>query len=116
VVVDRATGPRGSRAALSWHLTGDVQRVSALRVRVRDGSTPVEVAFVPVGDDADDASIAPCGGGLCYTQQRAGRLHVATVFLVGEWADAQVAWDASTQTLQVVGQDERVAVPVGVGE
>ncbi len=47
MVMDKAKGPPGRRAAIFWHLIGDGV-VEGDHIRLRGGEHPVEVQFIPL--------------------------------------------------------------------
>jgi hypothetical protein len=88
VVVDDAEGPRGRRAALTWHLDGTP---AADRYRLAGGDG--ELVLLSLGGRAlvEIASGPPQRVDLvCRPAAADGRLRIASVFLTGPWRGAGV--------------------------
>lgn len=102
VVVDEASGSPGSEAALVWHFTGD-GLWDGQRVYLRRGDDPVEVLFLPLSL-AGQVSVQRSGNTgryVVYYDAADGRLRLATLFLLGQWAGAEVDFDAEEQALRI---------------
>ncbi len=116
-VVDQASGPPQSRAALSWNLVG-AGAVEDQRIALREGDSRAEFVILPLdgGDGRIEVASEPGGDSnsrVVYYSPAGGRLEVVTLFLLGDWVGAEVEYDPAGQAV-LVGQDEaRVSVPVG---
>jgi len=105
VIVDDATGPPGGAAALAWHVEG----VPAGPGRFRLGAKRLaQFVLVPLDGSGTIASTRRPGStalDVLYRPRSGGRLRVASVFLIGAWADARVslARDAGGPVLEVAG-------------
>jgi hypothetical protein len=120
VVVDEAEGPRGSQAALMWHLTGQ-GIVEGQRIRLRSGDDPVEVLLMPAAPAGRLETVPEEAGGdsgmrVVYYAPADGRLRLVTLFLTGQWQGAQVELDEQEQTLRVAQGQTYVTVPLHFGE
>jgi hypothetical protein len=116
IVVDRAESHGTGRAALSWHLSGEARRTGRLRLQVRGGEVPAEVRWVPILEEHSLLSVEAAGDTRVYYRAAApGRLHVATVFLTGDWVGAQAWWDGKDGVLRITQGQEHVVVPAQVG-
>jgi len=101
VVVDEASGPKGSEAGLVWHVSGMARRgphgelllgaegqASAALLPL----TPGKVAF-----PEDDPASGDSPGELSFVVDATGELKAVTVFLTGEWAGAIAALSEDQQ-------------------
>lgn len=108
VVIDRADGPAGARAALSWSLA-EPGELAGGRVALGGGAEPAEL--VVLGLDGADlgceraADVLICQGG------RPGRLAAASILLSGGWVGAEVTL-VGGDTLQIRQGDRGVTIPV----
>jgi hypothetical protein len=98
VIIDGAEGPPAQHAGLSWHLVKSEQTpISQGRVRVRAGDDPLVLQMLPLDDASSAASyqLQPVhdGATILYKAPQPGRLSVASLFLPGRWADAEVQVD-----------------------
>jgi hypothetical protein len=103
VVIDQAHGPANGSAAVAWHLAGQAE-TKGQRIRLRDGEHPVEMLLMPL----NTAEVEPgeveqqsdtAGPSVVYLAPPAGELHLATVFLFGEWVGAQVSWEPAANEI-----------------
>lgn len=103
IVVDTAYGPRTSRAAVTWQLP-EGAGVGGHRVLMAQGPSPTEMVLVPLRDGmALKRETGQVGQGdrLLVHSDGEGTLALATVFLSGEWLDAEATLSegADGQTL-----------------
>jgi hypothetical protein len=116
VVIDEARGPSTKQAALVWHLVGERKDFQRQRLWLREGENPAEVLLLPVEGENNDLIIEHPGESVvrvtCCKAPGSDRLHVATVFLIGRWAGAEVGWDPGKQNLSISQEDERILLPV----
>lgn len=104
VVVDEAVGTPGSGAALVWHFTGD-GLWDGQRIYLRSGDDPAEALIAPLSP-AGRVSVqgdGNTGRHVVYYDAADGRLRLATLFLLGQWAGAEVEFDAAEQALRITG-------------
>jgi hypothetical protein len=113
VVVDKARGPSGRRAALTWHLHGGMSDMQGWRLLVRGGDDPAEAVWVPLGESPGALSLSqPEHSVVGYEAGEGGRLDLATVFLMGPWVGARVQLDAESQVLQITSGQRLATVPL----
>ncbi len=105
VVVDEAAGPRGSRAALAWHVEGEEESPGRFRLGTR-----ARAEFVLIPLDGGGTILATRRSrsidlDLSYRPSRPGRLRTATVFLIGDWSGARVSVShgAAGPALEIAG-------------
>lgn len=105
VILDDAQGPAGALGAFTWHLPG-AAAPAGTRLTLRDGASPVEMVLVPVGEEvrfqADEA-------GQNVQVQGHGQIHLATVFLNGNWAGAEVT--ATQDGLKIIQGERTLTIP-----
>jgi hypothetical protein len=114
VIVDEARGLKSKQVAVVWHLVTD-EAEPAERFMLRNGEAPVAVAFLNLGSaeyrlDTNQLE----GGRQRILVQGQGALHLATVFLPGEWVDADLVWDPEARNLTLALDAEKtldLAVP-----
>jgi hypothetical protein len=116
IVEDGASGPSAQRAALTWHLGGVVSSEGS-RFVLRGEPDPVKVVLLSVDGSG---TIRPQPGAtegvtsLLYEASEGGKLGTFTVFLSGEWCDAELGThtDASGRTtLSVSLAGREISVP-----
>lgn len=116
VVIDEARGPSTKQAALVWHLVAERKEFQRRRLWLREGGNPAEVMLLPVEGENNDLIIEHPGDSdvrvTCCKAPGSDSLHVATVFLIGRWAGAEVEWDLGKQNLFISQEDERILLPV----
>ena len=113
VVVDKARGSSGKRAALTWHLYGAMSGMQGWRFQVRGGEDPVEVVWVPLGESTGALSVSQSEHSVVgYEAGEGGWLDLATVFLMEPWVGASVHLDAGNRVLQITSGQEHVTVPL----
>jgi hypothetical protein len=118
VVVDEAEGPSASQAALAWHLTGKGD-TEGWRIRLRGDNDPAEVLLMPVGFEGQLEVTGTYGDSsqrVVYYPPAGGRLHVVTVFLPGQWTDAEAGLDADRRSLWIAQGQRRIAIPLDSSE
>lgn len=109
VVVDEATGPKDSQAAIRWHLPEGSWR-DGERIILYEGENSASlILLTPESVTADglgrtvDVSIVSSAGHVC----------AVSVFLTGAWAEAEVAPSPDGRVLTLAGPDERsIALPL----
>lgn len=111
VVIDEASGLPGSEAALVWHFTGD-GLWDGRRMHLRSGDDPAEALIVPL---SPAGLVSVQGGGntrhhVVYYNAADGRLRLATLFLLGQWAGAEVGFDAAVQALRITGSQASIVL------
>lgn len=121
VVIDRAAGPKNSAAALAWHLATDRESgADPWRTPLREGAHPAEAVLLPLSRQNGAALHTESSGdenvlALRYEQTTGGVLGVASLFLLGEWAGAQVELvnEPAGPTLHIIQGDRalQLAVP-----
>jgi hypothetical protein len=112
IIVDRASGPEHSHAALAWHLLGANSAHDA-RVALQSGSEATEVVFMSKeGSWSDQSSPAGTAGegfhDMIYYSPTGGQLWTVTVFLMDEWLGAQVDVDHEWSMLEVSQGNARI--------
>lgn len=125
VIVDEAAGPP-AQAALRWHVAAaDAAEAANQRVLLRAAPHPVEMRLLPVGaaghieqerlDGAAASGRAPALR-ITYHAAQAGRLHLVTLLLPGEWAGATAAISGAGSTegrrLHLVRGDQQLDIPL----
>lgn len=111
VVIDEASGLPGSEAALVWHFTGD-GLWDGRRMHLRSGDDPAEALIVPLSI-AGRVSVQEGGNTgrhVVYYNAADGRLRLATLFLLGQWAGAEVGFDAAGQALRITGRQASIVL------
>jgi hypothetical protein len=117
VVVDRASGPSGRRAAIAWHLRGEARGESPRRFRL-GRELRAELVLVPLGEPAGGvesaAGLEPLELDVLYRPRAAGRLDLASVFLPETWTGASVAVrrSPSGETLEIGRGETRLSMPL----
>jgi hypothetical protein len=117
VVVDRASGPSGRRAAVVWHLRGRAAETPSPPFRLSLQSRG-ELVLLPLGDEAalleSAAGAAPSELDVLYRPRAGGRLDLASVFLPERWAGANVVLRRSPSgaTLDISVGQARLSVPL----
>ena len=117
VVIDTASGRDADQSALVWHTTSS-HEFQGNRLLLRDGADPAEMVLLPL--QAGQFTTTPAGsdgtGGLRVEFQPAisGSLGLATVFLSGEWVQAQVdlVEDDNQTLIKIALPDREIFVPV----
>lgn len=112
-VIDHAEGPKNSRAALVWHLTGG-EPGGGNRFRLTTGTMPAEMVLL--FDQKRNLKTEVNGGHAWLTVkaygQVPGTLHGATLFLPDGWTGARVELQAAG--IRIEGPGGRVTIPLPV--
>lgn len=111
VVVDEADGPAHRLGAVVWHLADASTTTDQLQIR--DGDDPVRVNIIALDDAQPQVNWRPPRSGVSQvTISGHGSLHVATVFLLGDWAaaDTDITYDRQSRLLGISGKDQTVSV------
>ena len=116
VVFDQATGPRGEGAALAWHLASE-GGLSGERLLLRGGADPAVAVLLPLGEAQTQVAFTDLpevgwGFRVEYAIDHGGLLQTATVFLTGEWADAQVRLVENETVLQISREGQVIEIPL----
>ncbi len=116
VVFDQARGPRSETAVLAWHLAGEGQLADD-RLLLRGGADPAVAVLLPLGQaqtQVDFADLPEVGWGFRveYGIERGGLLQTVTVFLTGEWVDAQVSLVQDGTLLQISREGQVIEIPL----
>ncbi len=117
VVIDEAVGPSRGQAALTWHLSGG-ERSDDSRIRLQRSEGLMEVLFVPISPGGQLVTQKDVEDSLIHTQYyppTPGSLQMATVFLPGRWADAEVVFDRRESVLRITDGQMEIAVPLREG-
>ncbi len=116
VVLDRAAGPSGRAAAISWHLRGRADRGAG---RFLLGSESAgELVLLPLrepgGRIESQAGPGPFDLDVLYRPRRTGTLELASVFLPGRWAGARIGVHRapSGRALEIARDGAAVSVPL----
>ena len=118
IVVDRAQGPARGSAAVTWQLT-DPEQIGDQRIRLRSGDHPVEMLLIPLNsDEIPPGRIEQQGDtidpAIVYLSSSDGQLHLATIFLFGEWVGAEVSWEKDVEgiVLRAAKSNKRITLPL----
>lgn len=122
VVIDQATGPVSQRAGLTWHLLRAEDEIATRgRIQVRSGDQPLALQLVHFGQPIDEPAFQVRASG-SYTSLHAiapttGQLSVASLFLPGPWADADVTLDSAptSPSLRIVQGDQEIVIVLPEG-
>jgi hypothetical protein len=110
IVVDEAEGASGSKSALSWQFTHDVD-VEDRWLRLRREGDSAKVYFVPLGSKGrGDVEIEDNNSSMsmiCYKPSK-GKLRLVTIFLLGQWSEAEIGWEEANQILWIACEEEYV--------
>jgi len=112
LVIDEASGPAGSPAALVWHAY-HARQVEPGRYRLEGRDSPAEIILIPRSDGQISlAENPPLGdnptGELMFSGR--GQLSLISVFLTGEWAEAQVTLDGDRLLLSQDGRNMEISL------
>jgi hypothetical protein len=117
VVVDQATGPATQHAGLSWHLLNPSQPLLTQgRMRLRQGDQPVTLHLIPLQGDSVAPDIQTQAAGdsmtIIYGAPAPGELQVASLFLPGRWAAAEVRVEqtATQPLLRITTAGEEIVI------
>ncbi len=100
-IFDRAAGPRGQAAALTWHLAGE-NLIPGERILLREegaGQSAAEVLFLPItATPLEFQSEAPVGGQQVLRAEvharEGGEIQTVTLFLLKDWSGARATLEA----------------------
>jgi len=115
IVVDQAQGPEAQQTALVWCLSGR-EVVDDQRIQLRGGDDPAEMLLISL--DANEISPGIIehvfDPDILYLAPSGGRLHLATLFLFGEWVGAEASWESNAEgmILWVTKDDKGIALPL----
>jgi hypothetical protein len=117
IVVDEAKGPSRSQAALAWHLTGE-GIIEDQRIRLRGGDEPAEVLLLPLGPRGQIETAEDVDSSLrvVYHAPADGRVHVVTLFLLGQWTGAEVGFNEEEGILRIAKGPTRDTISLRLGE
>jgi hypothetical protein len=115
IVVDEAKGASKNRTALAWHLKG-TGVVKDERVRLQDKDTPLEVVLVPIGSEGKfevaNEDTGSSNTHITYYPTVGDEMHLATLFLPGQWVGARAELDAANRTLRVAREGLQIVLPL----
>ncbi len=96
IVIDSAQG--SGQPAIAWHLVGEGRR-DGNSMWLRESPLPVRMilpleawqstSIEPIGAESDKGDLGLPNWNVMYHSPVPGQLHLATVFLLGQWASAQ---------------------------
>ena len=117
IVVDEAKGPSRSQAALAWHLSGE-GIIEDQRIRLRGGDEPAEVLLLPLGPRGQIETAEDVDSSLrvVYHAPADGRVHVVTLFLLGQWTGAEVKFNEEEGILRIAKGPTRDTISLRLGE
>ena len=110
VVYDRASGPAGQPAVISWNLP-NAGPLQARRIALRGGSSPAELVFAGAGALQEDAQ----GGGarrILALPDQPGHVSLVSVLLTQGWVGADVQFDVATRHIVISHATRRIVIPL----
>lgn len=115
VIIDQIQGPVNKKAALAWHLNGQVTQNDhgEFNIGGNSGQTSLKLA----SPDIDLGTIETSQDGESYAIQiptTGGKLLVASVLLSGDWKEGWVNFEPGETgfTLSLWNESERIEIPV----
>ncbi len=108
VVYDRASGPAGQPAVISWNLP-NAGPLQARRIALRGGSSPAELVFAGAGALQEDAEGGAARRILALPDQP-GQLSLVSVLLTQGWVGADVQFDAATRRIVISHATQRIVI------
>jgi hypothetical protein len=115
VVIDEAGGPSGEQPAVLWHTSGG-EMVDGSRMVLRSGDSPAQLVLLAVQPGSVDASQEEDGLRLVFLPEQRGRLALATVFLTGEWSQAEASLDEGQQGVRIRLAERELLIPLEGGQ
>jgi hypothetical protein len=115
VVLDHASGPRQSRAAISWQLTDLAEQQGDGRILLRGTPERVEMVLVPLDESCALPEPQKVGSGraLLYEPEEGGELRLVTVLLDGDWVGSRVSVEtdpSGERTLYIRSDASEIAI------
>jgi hypothetical protein len=115
VVIDEARGPGGEQPAVLWHISGG-ELVEGSRVVLRGGDRPAQLLLLAVQPGSIEAAHEEDGLRLVFLPEQRGRLALATVFLTGEWSQAETSVDEGQQAVRIRLAEQELLIPLEGGQ
>ena len=87
VVIDKATGPAASPAALIWNIPEENSQIHGQRILIRSSANAAEMVLIPITGTIHTKDNNP---GLQVQVKNTGKITLASIFLTGDWVGSQV--------------------------
>jgi hypothetical protein len=108
-IIDNAHGPSARRGALLWH-ADTCERSGDGRIQLRRGNNPVEMLLYPTESKLEYQTAVD---GCRIIAHGEGELHLATIFLLGEWVGASVR-ETPGGDLELINNNRTLVIPFGM--